>query len=220
MSNQPQVTSTSTTTSGTNDQGFTLRTAPNTGTTSISPDQIGTLTGLVPGAQNTTQDAIDAARKEAQKVVEENKQKAVEENKPQPSEAELELKKASKELEKERGEKLEMKNFFLEKMLISAIPRENFAKEDEFLLLKESTKGLINKYGMSLEDADWLISKVSKSVPPLSTESEKEPKKKSVGVGGWYGSTYNSDIITKTVTPPQPASNGSNLDDEDYPIKF
>jgi hypothetical protein len=196
-----------------------VNTTPNTG-------------NLTPGAQNTTAEAIEAARAEANKVIQENNKKVEEEkkaaaseeeqNKPQLSEAEVELKKTNKLLEQERSEKLEMKNFFLEKMLISAIPKENFAKEDEFIQLKESTKGLIVKYGMSLEDAEWVINKVSKSVPETtSTEQEDNKKsKKSVGVAGFLGSTYNSDSLTKSQSVPvsQSKDSGANLDDEDYPI--
>lgn len=189
---------------------------------------------LLEGAKNSTQEAIEAARQEANKVIQESKKVEAEKkkeeeennNKPQLSEAELELKKRTKELEREREEKLEMKNFFLEKMLISAIPRENFQKEDEFIHLKETTKTLINKYGMSLEDAEWVINKVSKSIPqPASTDDKDNKKsKKDVGVAGvFFGSTYNSDSLTRSPNSvPQPASsgssNGSNLDDEDYPI--
>jgi hypothetical protein len=183
---------------------------------------------LLEGSKNTTQEAIDAARAEAQKVVNENNNKKAEENKkeaeeakPQLTEAELELKKTNKLLQEEREQKLEMKNFFLEKMLISAIPKENFQKEDEYIQLKESTKGLINKYGMSLEDADWLINKVSKSVPVLEQQPTEKKTKKEIGIASWYGgSTYNSDSLTRSQTVPQPASksNGGNLDDEDYPI--
>jgi hypothetical protein len=180
---------------------------------------------LLEGSKNTTQEAIDAARAEAQKVVNENNNKKAEEKKEEESkpqqltEAELELKKTNKLLQEEREQKLEMKNFFLEKMLISAIPKENFQKEDEYIQLKESTKGLINKYGMSLEDADWLINKVSKSVPVLEQQPEKKTKKE-IGIASWYGSTYNSDSLTRSQSVPQPASkgNGANLDDEDYPI--
>lgn len=185
---------------------------------------------LTPGAQNTTAEAIEAARVEANKVIQENNKKVEEEkkateeqqNKPQLSEAEVELKKTNKLLEQERSEKLEMKNFFLEKMLISAIPKENFQKENEFIELKESTKGLIVKYGMSLEDAEWVINKVSKSVPEaVSTDNDDNKKsKKSVGVAGFLGSTYNSDSLTKSQSVPvsQSKDNGANLDDEDYPI--
>ncbi|MFI5405869.1 MAG: hypothetical protein ACHQ1D_05070 [Nitrososphaerales archaeon] len=186
---------------------------------------------LTPGAQNTTAEAIEAARAEANKVIQENnkkveeEKKAVEEeqNKPQLTEAEIELKKTNKLLEQERNEKLEMKNFFLEKMLISAIPKENFVKEDEFIQLKESTKGLIVKYGMSLEDAEWVINKVSKSVPSstATTETDDKKSKKSVGVAGFLGSTYNSDSLTKSQSVPVSQSKdngGANLDDEEYPI--
>jgi hypothetical protein len=191
-----------------------------TTTFNTTPSGTATLTtGLIDGAKNSTQEAIDAARAEANKVIQENKK--AEENKPQATEAELQLKKVNKELEEERNQKLEMKNFFLEKMLISAIPKENFKKEDEYIQLKESTKGLINKYGMSLEDADWLIAKVSKSVPALETPEPQENKnKKSVGVASWnFGTTYNSDNITKPTGVPKPASGSSSgIDEDDYPI--
>ena len=208
--NNPQVTASVSATPDTS--GVTV--TPNTFTLTS-----GTGTGLIDGAKNSTQEAIEAARKEAQKVVDENK-KADNENKPQPTEAELELKKVNKELEEERNQKLEMKNFFLEKMLISAIPKENFKKEDEYIQLKESTKGLINKYSMSLEDADWLIAKVSKSVPALESTEPENKKQKSVGVASWnFGTTYNSDNITKPASVPKPASgSSSSIDEDDYPI--
>ena len=92
--------------------------------------------------------------------------------------------------------------------------------------MKETTKGLINKYGMSLEDAEWVINKVSKSIPqpPVSTEPENKKSKKDVGVAGvFFGAsnnttTYNSDSLTKSQTVPKPASSGNSFDDEDYPI--
>lgn len=191
---------------------------------------------LIDGAKNTTAEAIQAAREEAKKVIEETnktikaeQQKEEEQkNKPELSQAEIDLKETKKTLEAERNEKLEMKNFFLEKMLIAAIPEENFKEKKDFIELKDATKGLINKYGMSLEDADWLIAKVSKSVPaPSSTETvevKKETSKKSVGVAGWVGmgnTLYNSDFITrpaqKTVPKPQSNSNNQNgIEDEDY----
>jgi hypothetical protein len=191
---------------------------------------------LIEGAKNSTEEAIKAAREEANRVYNENNKKAAAEdqkkeseqnqNKPQLTEAEIELKNTKKALEQEREQKLEMKNFFLEKMLISSIPRENFQKEDEFIQLKETTKGLINKYGMSLEDAEWVINKVSKSIPqpPVSTEPENKKSKKDVGVAGvFFGAsnnttTYNSDSLTKSQTVPKPASSGNSFDDEDYPI--
>jgi hypothetical protein len=217
--NNPQVTVSTPTTDTAQPPQVNVNTTPNTG-------------NLTPGAQNTTAEAIEAARAEANKVIQENNKKVEEEkkaaveeqNKPQLSEAEVELKKTNKLLEQERSEKLEMKNFFLEKMLISAIPKENFAKEDEFIQLKESTKGLIVKYGMSLEDAEWVINKVSKSVPSstaTTAEDDSKKSKKSVGVAGFLGSTYNSDSLTKSQSVPVSQSKdngGANLDDEDYPI--
>ncbi len=191
-------------------------------------------TKLLEGSKNTTAEAIQAAREEAQKVFKENESKKVEaekekeeeKNKPQLTEAERELKETKKVLETERNEKLEMKNFFLDKMISAAIPKENFQNEKEFSELTGSTKDLINKYGMSLVDADWLITKISKSVPVpaeavVSTETKKETKK-SVGVAGWVGmgnTTYNSDFITrperKNVPKPQSGSS-SGIEDEDY----
>jgi len=189
-------------------------------------------TKLLEGAKNSTAEAIQAAREEAQKVFKENESKKVEaekekeeeKNKPQLTEAERELKETKKVLDQERNEKLEMKNFFLDKMISAAIPKENFQNEKEFSELTGSTKDLINKYGMSLVDADWLITKISKSVPipeAVSTETKKETKK-SVGVAGWVGmgnTTYNSDFITrperKNVPKPQSGSS-SGIEDEDY----
>lgn len=182
---------------------------------------------LLPDSKNSTQEAIEAARKEAQKVFDDNNKKSQNNNednkKEQPSQTEIELKQKIKQLEEERNEKLEMKNFFLEKMLVSSIPRESFKEEKEYAELKDSTKTLINKYGMSLEDADWLIAKVAKSVSqPVSTETDKkENKKTSTAYAGWLGNTtYNPDSITKPYSQPKPASSGNNLDDEDYPIPF
>ena len=194
----------------------------NIDTANISAQPVIESAKLIEGAKNSTQEAIEAARAEANKVIQENK-KAEEEKKtePQATEAEIQLKKVNKELEEERNQKLEMKNFFLEKMLISAIPKENFKKEDEFIQLKESTKGIINKYSMSLEDADWLIAKVSKSVPALESTEPENKKQKSVGVASWnFGTTYNSDNITKpTQSVPKPASgSSSSIDEDDYPI--
>lgn len=186
---------------------------------------------LLEGAKNTTEEAIKAAREEAQKVIsEKEKQKEEEEeeqnnkDKPQPTEAELKLKETNKLLQEERNEKLEMKNFFLEKMLVAALPEENFKEKKDFIELKDSTKGLINKYGMSLEDADWLISKVSKSIPVIETVSTetKTKEKKSVGVAGWVGmgnTMYNSDFITRPErkTVPKSQTGSSNgITDEDY----
>jgi hypothetical protein len=195
---------------------------------------------LLDGAKNTTAEAIQAAREEAQKVFKENENKKVEaekekeeeKNKPQLTEAERELKETKKVLESERNEKLEMKNFFLDKMISAAIPKENFQNEKEFSELTGSTKDLINKYGMTLVDADWLITKISKSIPipasapeaVVSTETKKETKSKSVGVAGWTGmgnTMYNSDFITrperKIVPKPQSGSGSeSGIADEDY----
>jgi len=121
-----------------------------------------------------------------------------------------------------------MKNFFLDKMISAAIPKENFQNEKEFAELTGSTKELINKYGMTLVDADWLITKISKSIPipeaVVSTETKKETKSKSVGVAGWTGmgnTMYNSDFITrperKNVPKPQSGSSSENgIADEDY----
>jgi len=192
---------------------------------------------LVQGAHNTTAEAIQAAREEAQKVFKENENKKAEaqkekdeqQNKPQLSQAEIDLKETKKVLENERNEKLEMKNFFLDKMISAAIPKENFQNEKEFAELTGSTKELINKYGMTLVDADWLITKISKSIPAseaaVSTETKKETvKSKSVGVAGWTGmgnTMYNSDFITrperKIVPKPQSGSSSENgIADEDY----
>lgn len=199
------------------------------------PSNVNTDVKLIDGAKNTTEEAIKAAREEANKVIKESENKKIEaqkqeeesKNKPELSQAEIDLKETKKTLEAERNEKLEMKNFFLEKMLVAAIPEENFKEKKDFVELKDTTKGLINKYGMSLEDADWLIAKVSKSVPaPSSTETVVETKKekKSVGVAGWVGmgnTLYNSDFITrpaqKTVPKPQSSSaNQNGIEDEDY----
>jgi len=192
----------------------------NIDTANISAQPVIESAKLIEGAKNSTQEAIEAARAEANKVIQENK-KAEEEKKtePQATEAEIQLKKVNKELEEERNQKLEMKNFFLEKMLISAIPKENFKKEDEFIQLKESTKGIINKYSMSLEDADWLIAKVSKSVPALESTEPENKKQKSVGVASWnFGTTYNSDNITKPSVPKPASGSSSSIDEDDYPI--
>ncbi len=191
---------------------------------------------LLEGAKNTTAEAIQAAREEAQKVFKENENKKAEaqkekdeeqKDKPQLTEAERELKETKKVLDQERNEKLEMKNFFLDKMISAAIPKENFQNEKEFAELTGSTKELINKYGMTLVDADWLITKISKSVPAVpeavvSTETKKESKK-SVGVAGWVGmgntTMYNSDFITRPErkTVPKPQSGSENgIADEDY----
>jgi hypothetical protein len=192
-------------------------------------------TKLLEGAKNTTAEAIQAAREEAQKVFKENenkkaeaqKEKDEENNKPQLTEAERELKETKKVLDQERNEKLEMKNFFLDKMISAAIPKENFQNEKEFSELTGSTKDLINKYGMTLVDADWLITKISKSVPAapaseaavVSTETKKS---KSVGVAGWTGmgnTMYNSDFITRPerkIAPKPQSGSSSGIEDEDY----
>jgi hypothetical protein len=194
-----------------------------------------TNTKLLEGAKNTTAEAIQAAREEAQKVFKENetkkaeaqKEKDEESNKPQLTEAERELKETKKVLETERNEKLEMKNFFLDKMISAAIPKENFQNEKEFAELTGSTKDLINKYGMTLVDADWLITKISKSIPAVpeavvSTETKKEVKSKSVGVAGWTGmgnTMYNSDFITRPerkIVPKPQSGSSSGIEDEDY----
>jgi hypothetical protein len=190
---------------------------------------------LLEGAKNTTAEAIQAAREEAQKVFKESKkaeaeaqkEKDEEQNKPQLTEAERELKETKKVLETERNEKLEMKNFFLDKMISAAIPKENFQNEKEFAELTGSTKDLINKYGMTLVDADWLITKISKSIPAVpeavvSTETKKEVKSKSVGVAGWTGmgnTMYNSDFITRPerkIVPKPQSGSSSGIEDEDY----
>lgn len=190
---------------------------------------------LLEGAKNTTAEAIQAAREEAQKVFKENetkkaeaeKEKDEEKNKPQLTEAERELKETKKVLDQERNEKLEMKNFFLDKMISAAIPKENFQNEKEFNELTGSTKDLINRYGMTLVDADWLITKISKSIPipaaeTVSTETKKESKK-SVGVAGWVGmgnTMYNSDFITRperrNVPKSQSSGSENGIADEDY----
>ena len=220
--NQPQVT-----------VGIDAQVPPVAATTITTDNK------LLEGAKNTTAEAIQAAREEAQKVFKENenkkaeaeKQKDEDKNKPQLSQAEIDLKETKKVLENERNEKLEMKNFFLDKMISAAIPKENFQNEKEFAELTGSTKELINKYGMTLVDADWLITKISKSIPApaaseavVSTETKKETKSKSVGVAGWTGmgnTMYNSDFITrperKIVPKPQSGSSSENgIADEDY----
>jgi len=206
-------------------------------TPTVAATTITTDNKLLEGAKSTTAEAIQAAREEAQKVFKENENKKAEaqkekdeqQNKPQLSQAEIDLKETKKVLENERNEKLEMKNFFLDKMISAAIPKENFQNEKEFAELTGSTKELINKYGMTLVDADWLITKISKSIPVpaasevVSTETKKESKSKSVGVAGWAGmgnTMYNSDFITRPERKivPKPQSNGGSSDiaDEDY----
>jgi DNA repair ATPase RecN len=177
---------------------------------------------LVKNAYETTKEAIEKAKKEAREELQrelEEKNNKVKETEKQVESTDSELKQLSKNLENERAEKLEMRNFFLEKMLVSTIPADAFKKEDEYVAVKEKTKGFINKYNMGLEDADWLISTVAKGIP-----KPEDGTKKAANHGvGTAGLMYNPDNFLKTgsnsSTVPQPSSK-SDFDDSDYPIRF
>lgn len=178
---------------------------------------------LLQGLSNSTQEAMDKAKQEIQSIQKtEEVTKKVEpvEEKPQKSEAQIEaeltLKKLNKDLEVEREQKQEMRNFFLEKMLVSTIQRDLFNKDAEYNEVKEKTKGFINKYNMGLEDADWLINTVAKGIP-----REEQPKqKKDVGVAGFYNpDNFLKNNNTSSGSVPQ-SGNKPEFEDSDYPIKF
>ena len=174
---------------------------------------------LLQGASNSTQEAIEAAKKEVTRILEEDKKKQAteeQENKPQKTEAELELKRANDELKKANEEKQEMRNFFLEKMLVSTISRDLFKKDEEFNEVKEKTKGFINKYNMGLVDAEWIINTVAKGIP----REETSKPKKDVGVAGFYNpDNFLKNNNTSSGSVPQ-SGNKSEFDDSDYPIKI
>lgn len=177
---------------------------------------------LIQGASNSTQEAIEAAKKEVTRILEEDKKKEAaeiaEQNKPQKTEAELELKRANDELKKANEEKQEMRNFFLEKMLVSTISRDLFKKDEEFNEVKEKTKGFINKYNMGLVDAEWIINTVAKGIP--REEQPKQASKKDVGVAGFYNpDNFLKNNNTSSGSVPQ-SGNKPEFDDSDYPIKL
>lgn len=172
---------------------------------------------LLQGASQSTIDAMEKAKQEAAGVAKEAEKK-VEEAKEEVTSTNEELKKLNSDLKKEQAEKLEMRNFFLEKMLVSTIPRDVFKKEDEFIAVKEKTKTFINKYNMGLEDADWLINTVANGIP--KPESGKKEPIHGVGTAGLYNpDNFLKNNNTGSGSVPKQTSN-SELEDSDYPIKF
>lgn len=180
----------------------------------------------MPGSQLSTADAIAAAREEANKIINENnKNKDGSEKTEQQkiSEKEIQLnnekKKLQQDLETERDKNLGMYNYFIDKMIVGSIPKESFKKEEEYNQLKDTTKGFVSKYNMSLEDADWFISKVAQSViVPSSTAETKEDKKKTPQYAGYNNTTYSPDLITRGRTPTPAENVGNPKDDSDWDI--
>lgn len=106
----------------------------------------------------------------------------------------------------------ERNNFFLEELLTTHIPRENFQKDEEYDGEKTNLKNFILKYNVSLEDAKWFI---KKSVPK-TVEVEKKTKDKPQYAG--YNNTYNSDYVVKPASVSAPRTSG--VVDKETPILF
>lgn len=221
----------------TNNQQQTQSTIPTVATVTSEPNSaVITSTGnLLSGAQNTTQEAILAARTEAQKVIKESQQQAQiqapkkdennEDNKDEvTSNLKSELRKYKQDYEAAQAKLAEQNNFFLDEILTAHIPQAHFKKEEEYVAEKESMKSFITKYSMSLQDAKWLITKTAKGIPNQNEENNKEDNKKdskrSPAYAGFLSgaTTYNSDIVTKTTNTsvPKPVDNSSIEDD--YPL--
>jgi len=191
---------------------------------------------LLAGSQNSTQEAIEAARKEAQKVVEENNKKTLQAPKQQESEEKssdneyisklkAELREFKQKAEAEAQRSLDQYNFFLDEILSVHIPKGHFKKEEDFNAEKESMKAFINKYNVNLQDAKWLIIKSAKGIPNQNEEQQgngkKEGGKHGVGVAGLLSNptTYNSDIITRPTQQSIPKSGDNSInDDDDFPL--
>jgi len=191
---------------------------------------------LLRDSQNTTAEAIKAAREEAQRIIKEasstdpkQKQPKQEEEQNQEDEEEkslkLELRKYKQIAEEERKRNLDQYNFILDEVLSVHIPRAHFKKEEDFNTEKESMKSFINKYNVNLQDAKWLITKAVKGIPNQNeeqqTSNKKEGGKHGVGVAGLLSTTYNPDYITKPEQQsiPRPAGDSnSHLEDDDFPL--
>lgn len=216
---QPQVTTVTTTAPSSSDSNVINTSGP-----------------LLAGSQNSTQEAIEAARKEAQKVVEENNKKTLqapkqdEENKDEKdnsdyvSKLKAELREFKQKAEAEAQRSLDQYNFFLDEILSVHIPKGHFKKEEDFNAEKESMKSFINKYNVNLQDAKWLIIKSAKGIPNQNEEQgngKKEGGKHGVGVAGLLSNptTYNSDIITRPTQQSIPKSGDNSInDDDDFPL--
>ena len=222
----------------TNQQSQPQVTTVTTTAPSSQPDSnvINASGSLLAGSQNSTQEAIEAARKEAQKVVEENNKNTLQAPKQQESEEKssdneyisklkAELREFKQKAEAEAQRSLDQYNFFLDEILSVHIPKGHFKKEEDFNAEKESMKAFINKYNVNLQDAKWLIIKSAKGIPNQNEEQQgngkKEGGKHGVGVAGLLSNptTYNSDIITRPTQQSIPKSGDNSInDDDDFPL--
>jgi hypothetical protein len=107
-------------------------------------------------------------------------------------------------------------NFFLEELLTTHVPRENFKKDEDYDGEKNNLKAFVLKYNVSLEDAKWFI---KKSVPKVV---EVEKKKGDQNQYAGFNNTYNAATVIKpTSSPPkQSGSEESTNNKNDYPIRF
>ncbi len=119
---------------------------------------------------------------------------------------EKELQATIKELQKRDQER---NDFFLNELLTTHIPRENFKKDEEYDGEKTNIKNFILKYNVSLEDAKWFI---KKSVPKVVEVEPAKTKDKNQ----YAGTMFDASSITKPIQAPKP----SQTQDNDYPIGF
>lgn len=217
-----------------------VTTVTTAGSTDNPSNTFNTAGPLLAGSQNSTQEAIEAARKEAQKVVEENNKKTSLQSAPKQqnedenekdnndyvSKLKAELREFKQKAEAEAQRSLDQYNFFLDEILSVHIPKGHFKKEEDFNAEKESMKAFINKYNVNLQDAKWLIIKSAKGIPNQNEEqsgnNKKEGGKHGVGVAGLLSNptTYNSDIITRPSQQQSIPKSGDNSinDDDDFPL--
>jgi len=212
-----------------------------TSETAQVPAEAAAVGNLLKDAQNTTAEAIQAARAEAQKLIDENNRKQIQapklqdqpsqdnkeeggqEDNSEVSRLKSELRKYKQEAEAERNRNLDQYNFILDEVLSVHIPKGHFKKEEDFNAEKESIKSFISKYNISLQDAKWFVIKSAKGIPNQNEEQQtgKENNKK----GNQYasllstpGTTYSSDIVTGGRSVPKSGSQSESSDIDDYPL--
>lgn len=111
----------------------------------------------------------------------------------------------------------EQNNFYLEELLTTHIPRENFKKDEEYDGEKTNLKNFILKYNVSLEDAKWFI---RKSVPK-TVEVEKKKGDANQYAGYERRNTYNSDEVIKPASSaPTVSGSETGSASKETPILF